>query len=115
MQMTLLGNVPDSGRAIVQFSFYIIHSFERETRFELATYSLEGYRSTSWATPAFFTLTGGEWRIRTSEGVHQQIYSLIHLATLETPQIKLKNRAFALLLSLELQNYKIFVLCQQDG
>ena len=26
--------------------------FERETRFELATYSLEGYSSTNWATPA---------------------------------------------------------------
>ena len=25
---------------------------ERETRLELATYSLEGYRSTKWATPA---------------------------------------------------------------
>ena len=27
---------------------------ERKTRFELATYSLEGYRSTNWATSAFF-------------------------------------------------------------
>ena len=27
-------------------------SWERETRLELATYSLEGYRSTKWATPA---------------------------------------------------------------
>ncbi len=26
---------------------------ERETRLELATYSLEGYRSTKWATPAY--------------------------------------------------------------
>ena len=30
---------------------------ERKTRFELATYSLEGYRSTNWATSAFFN----EW------------------------------------------------------
>lgn len=29
---------------------------ERETRLELATYSLEGYRSTKWATPAFTRL-----------------------------------------------------------
>ena len=29
---------------------------ERKTRFELATYSLEGYRSTNWATSAFFSL-----------------------------------------------------------
>ena len=29
---------------------------ERKTRLELATYSLEGYRSTKWATPAVFVL-----------------------------------------------------------
>ena len=28
-------------------------NYERKTRFELATYSLEGYRSTNWATFAF--------------------------------------------------------------
>ena len=28
-------------------------NFERETRFELATLSLEGWRSTNWATPAY--------------------------------------------------------------
>ena len=32
------------------------NGFERETRFELATYSLEGYRSTNWATPAVYLL-----------------------------------------------------------
>ena len=79
---------------------------ERKTRFELATYSLEGYRSTNWATSAFFSLRpavtslqlftahrqlltanwqSGERRIRTSEVVRQQIYSLIHLAALESP------------------------------
>ena len=30
-----------------------IQTLERKTRFELATYSLEGYRSTNWATSAF--------------------------------------------------------------
>ena len=37
---------------------------ERETRVELATFSLEGWRSTNWATPA---LISGESRIRTCE------------------------------------------------
>ena len=30
-----------------------LYHWERETRLELATYSLEGYRSTKWATPAY--------------------------------------------------------------
>ena len=38
--------------------------FERETGFEPATFSLEGWRSTNWATPA---LLCGESRIRTCE------------------------------------------------
>ena len=42
--------------------------FERETRLELATFSLEGWSSTNWATPAFKTFCG-ESRIRTCEGV----------------------------------------------
>ena len=37
---------------------------ERETGFEPATFSLEGWRSTNWATPA---LLCGESRIRTCE------------------------------------------------
>ena len=32
---------------------YTAHLLERKTRFELATYSLEGYRSTNWATSAY--------------------------------------------------------------
>ena len=32
---------------------------ERETRFELATYSLEGCRSTNWATPAIHKINPG--------------------------------------------------------
>ena len=54
---------------------YTLKSTERETRLEPATYSLEGCRSTNWATPAFILLTflsfglskktGGESRIRT--------------------------------------------------
>ena len=35
---------------------------------------------------ALFRKIGGEWWIRTTEGVSQQIYSLSHLATLETPR-----------------------------
>ena len=58
---------------------------------------------------------GGEWRIRTSEGVHQQIYSLIHLATLETPQKHAQRTISTPYLSLELQNYAVFVRCQQGG
>ena len=53
---------------------------ERETGFEPATFSLEGWCSTNWATPAFYRyeylqinlifqiLTSGESRIRTCEG-----------------------------------------------
>ena len=59
--------------------------FERETGFEPATFSLEGWRSTNWATPA---LLCGESRIRTFEGKNQQIYSLSSLAAWVSPQIK---------------------------
>ena len=34
-------------------------SLERETRFELATFSLEGWRSTNWAIPAYLFLSFG--------------------------------------------------------
>ena len=57
-------------------------SVERETRLELATYSLEGYRSTNWATPAY----SGENRIRTCEDISQQIYSLSSLAAWVSPR-----------------------------
>ena len=56
---------------------------ERETGFEPATFSLEGWRSTNWATPA---LLCGESRIRTCEGKNQQIYSLSSLAAWVSPQ-----------------------------
>ena len=55
----------------------------------------------------------GEWRIRTSEGVRQQIYSLIHLATLETPQKTLLKNIFHPVSGLELQNYTFLRCCQQ--
>ncbi len=55
----------------------------------------------------------GEWRIRTSEGVRQQIYSLIHLATLETPQKSLLKNIFRPVSGLELQNYMFLRCCQQ--
>ena len=67
--------------------WYLKRSYERETRFELATLSLEGWCSTNWATPAFFgrqmyyfylniksylsfipKMICGESRIRTYEG-----------------------------------------------
>jgi hypothetical protein len=35
---------------------------ERETRLEPATYSLEGYRSTNWATPAYILFPSLLWR-----------------------------------------------------
>lgn len=38
----------------------LINFNERETRFELATYSLEGCRSTNWATPALSSLNAQE-------------------------------------------------------
>ena len=38
---------------------------ERETRFELATFSLEGWRSTNWATPAIFVQYVFQWVGRT--------------------------------------------------
>ena len=63
----------------------ILDFFERETGVEPATFSLEGWRSTNWATPA---LLCGESRIRTCEGKNQQIYSLSSLAAWVSPQIK---------------------------
>ena len=77
---------------------------ERETEFESATLSLEGWCSTNWATPAYFSNIGhvqqpsakvpalkplfsGESRIRTYEVIRQQIYSLPQLATLVSPQV----------------------------
>ena len=53
---------------------------ERKTRLELATYSLEGYRSTKWATSAYKKNCGQGW-IRTTELRRGQIYSLLPLAT----------------------------------
>ena len=47
---------------------------ERETRFELATLSLEGWCSTNWATPAF-NLICGERRIRTFEAFATDLQS----------------------------------------
>ncbi len=38
---------------------------ERETRLEPATYSLEGYRSTNWATPAFSIVSDVDLASRT--------------------------------------------------
>ena len=64
---------------------------ERKTRLELATYSLEGYRSTKWATSAYnlkpkisnlcCERTCGQGWIRTTELRRGQIYSLLPLAT----------------------------------
>ena len=36
----------------------LINKMERETRVELATFSLEGWRSTNWATPAKSIMVG---------------------------------------------------------
>ena len=68
-----------------------LRSQERKTRFEPATYSLEGCRSTNWATSAehFQSISGkfnfvkncGQGWIRTTELVRGQIYSLLPLAT----------------------------------
>lgn len=82
---------------------------ERKTGVEPATFSLEGWRSTNWATSAICVyklllvngvqiykiflnlqnkfIKSGESRIRTCEVVRQQSYSLIHLATLESPRL----------------------------
>ena len=97
---------------------------ERKTRFEPATYSLEGCRSTNWATPAFvlfpkpipknklysttkfrlclwakaeLTLVGGQERIRTSEVERQRIYSPPHLAALESARVKTNEIKLAML------------------
>ena len=50
---------------------------ERETRLELATFSLEGWSSTNWATPAY----------------HQMIFSETGLGTTKFLQSAVKNRA----------------------
>ena len=57
---------------------------ERETRLEPATYSLEGCRSTNWATPAIQTQSlkccvncrGGKWWIRTTEAEATDLQSV---------------------------------------
>ena len=51
--------VPDLSRMNFFVKKYPIHTIgknERETRLEPATYSLEGCRSTNWATPAYLTM-----------------------------------------------------------
>ncbi len=53
---------------------------ERETGFEPATPSLEGSRSSQLS---YSRMNGGEGRIRTSEALRRQIYSLLPLATRE--------------------------------
>ena len=87
---------------------------ERKTGLEPATYSLEGYRSTKWATSAYeftsskiheftswnqlanpqtgklFKERGQEW-IRTTEVVRQRIYSPPHLAALEPARLNSKR------------------------
>ena len=50
--------------ALYQLNYGHHKLVERETRVELATFSLEGWRSTNWATPAIF---GGGGRIRTND------------------------------------------------
>ena len=50
---------------------------ERETRLEPATYSLEGYRSTNWATPAFSIVSDVDLASRTDlwAGVDSNLWS----------------------------------------
>lgn len=73
-----IANEQDS--SAIKFSIFC----ERETRLEPATYSLEGCRSTNWATPAenyFLSFFSGQGRIRTSVHSREQIYSLPPLTT----------------------------------
>ena len=97
---------------IPAFAGMAIIALERETGFEPATFSLEGWRSTNWATPAFFighlpkklstfqknlfsrcssNNFCGESRIRTCEGENQQIYSLSSLAAWVSPRLIFSN------------------------
>ena len=61
---------------------------ERKTGLEPATYSLEGYRSTKWATSASLVLVfrGGGWT-RTTELFRGQIYSLLQLPLCDSPDL----------------------------
>ena len=43
---------------VYYYSHLFFKKMERETRVELATFSLEGWRSTNWATPALFVMVG---------------------------------------------------------
>ena len=49
-KIKLLNDLPDL------LIYMTVVSLERKTRLELATYSLEGYRSTKWATSAYFEI-----------------------------------------------------------
>ena len=72
---------------------------ERETGLEPATYSLEGYRSTKWATPAYnlkfqisnLKLFRGQSRVRTCVLVREQIYSLSPLTARPSAHISIKK------------------------
>ena len=64
---------------------------ERKTGLEPATYSLEGYRSTKWATSAcILSGRGGDWT-RTNELRRGQIYSLLQLPLCDFPMAFVPN------------------------
>ena len=70
---------------------------ERKTGLEPATYSLEGYRSTKWATSASLVLVfrGGGWT-RTTELFRGQIYSLLQLPLCDFPIFLFRCSPFSL-------------------
>ena len=77
-------STPELHRLIPRSSLGALWKNERETRFELATLSLEGWCSTNWATPAFF-LWWGEQDSNLRRRSHQ-IYSLTSLTAWVSPQ-----------------------------
>ena len=62
-----------------EFHFRLNTIFERETRFEPATYSLEGCRSTDWATLAKWCITSAQLAVVAGIGrahrIHQNLIS----------------------------------------
>ena len=106
-KIKLLNDLPDL------LIYMTVVSLERKTRLELATYSLEGYRSTKWATSAYFEILDFKnvmWKNlwarmdsnhRTPKRTDLQSVAVGHLATCP-PWATCRNRTNDLLITNQL-------------
>ena len=61
------------------------------------------------------SVNGGEWWIRTTEVVRQQIYSLSHLATLVTPPLRMRSPLCQSLLVVATTVQPLYILSQGNN